>query len=182
MSRPSWDELYISMCYLIAAKSRDLTTHVGAVIVGSDHTVKSVGYNSFPRGIEFEGEIGEDGLPSRQSRLNNEKYDWMEHAESNAIFNAGRSGLPIIGSTLYTNINPCTSCSRAIIQSGIKRVVIHKEGQAAYVESRCGESIEWARAENSVHPMLAECGDIIVEYYSGELMKLNGLFSGKSFY
>jgi dCMP deaminase len=52
-----------------------------------------------------------------------EKYLWTEHAERNAIYNAVRRGVPLLGSTIYTTLFPCCECARAIVQSGIAYVV-----------------------------------------------------------
>src|SRR3989338_2955707 len=114
---PDWDQLFMTMAYLVATKSKDQSTHIGAVIIGPDREVRTTGYNSFPRGIN-------DNVPQRQERP--EKYFWFEHAERNAIFNAVRFGASLKGCTLYTNGIPCMDCARAIVQSGIKKVVVDK--------------------------------------------------------
>ena len=41
--RPEWDQLYITMCYLIGMRSLDGHTHVGSVIVDSDNVLVSTG-------------------------------------------------------------------------------------------------------------------------------------------
>ena len=69
MKRPNWDQLYITMCYLVGMRSLDKHTHVGAVITDSDNVLVSTGYNSLPRGIN----IDENSI-NRLSRENNEKY------------------------------------------------------------------------------------------------------------
>lgn len=45
------------------------------------------------------------------------------HAEQNAITQAARLGVSVDGATLYCTHQPCTICTRIIINSGIKRVV-----------------------------------------------------------
>ena len=107
MKRPDWDQLYITMCYLVGMRSRDGHTHVGSVIVDSDNVLVSTGYNSLPRGIEV------DQAKRRLSRENGEKYHWMEHAERNAIYNAARRGTVLRGCKLYVPWTPCTDCTRA---------------------------------------------------------------------
>ena len=39
------------MANLVAKKSKDQSTQIGAVIVGPDNEIRSTGYNSFPSGI-----------------------------------------------------------------------------------------------------------------------------------
>ena len=182
MNRPTWDQMYMTLCYLVAARSRDKSTHAGTVIVAPDMTIRSIGYNGFPRGIEYEGEIGEDGLPSRHSRINGEKYLWMEHSERNAIYNAGRNGVPLIGCTLYVNWVPCMGCARAIISAGIAEVVIHKQGQEAFLHSRGGtEDNVWADQWSHVLSALEEVRPIgiVVRWFDQPLARIEGYFSGK---
>jgi deoxycytidylate deaminase len=51
-----------------------------------------------------------------------QKYDWVEHAERNAIYNAARMGIPLKGCSAFITLAPCAACSRALIQSGIVEV------------------------------------------------------------
>ena len=65
MKKVSWDDYFMTMVYLAAMRSKDESTHIGAVIVGPDNEVRSTGYNSFPRGMN-------DDIKKRQKRP--EKY------------------------------------------------------------------------------------------------------------
>ena len=51
-----------------------------------------------------------------------QKYEWVEHAERNAIYNAARMGIPLKGCTAYITLAPCAACARALVQAGIKEV------------------------------------------------------------
>lgn len=178
MNRPTWDQMYMTMCYLVASRSRDLSTHAGVVIVAPDMTIRTVGYNSFPRGIDYEGEIGDDGLPSRHSRIDGEKYLWMEHSERNAIYNACRNGVSLIDCILYVNWLPCMDCARAIISTGIAEVVIHKQGQDAFIHSRGGSDDIWSDSHGVVWSALEE-GKVKVRWFEEPLATIEGFFSGK---
>lgn len=116
MCSKSWDQHFIDMAELISQKSKDRSTKVGAVIVGPDNEVRSTGYNGFPRSVN-------DLDESRHERPT--KYDYTEHAERNAIYNAARVGIPTKGCSLYLNWEPCpcSDCTRAVIQAGIVKVV-----------------------------------------------------------
>jgi dCMP deaminase len=94
---------------------KDLSTQVGAIALGPSWDVRAMGYNGQPRGCD----------DNRESRLERpEKYYWFEHAERNLIFNAARIGVPLEGCTLIVwPLYPCMDCARAIVQSGIVRVV-----------------------------------------------------------
>lgn len=114
MSQATWDEYFIRMAFLVASKSKDTSTKVGAVIVGPDHEVRSTGYNGFPRKVK-------DDVLERLERP--EKYLWVVHAEQNAIYNAARVGIATNGCTMYLNWEPCSICAGAIIQAGIIEIV-----------------------------------------------------------
>lgn len=115
MARPSWDDNFLAISHVVAKRSKDPSTQLGAVIVGPDHEIRSTGYNCFPRGID-------DNVRTRFERP--EKYKWIEHAERNAIYNAARMGTPLKGCTVFVAWIPCTDCARGIIQVGIVEVVV----------------------------------------------------------
>lgn len=110
-----WDGRFLRLAREIASWSKDQSTKVGAVIVGEDRTPGPYGYNGFPRTID-------DDRATRHARP--AKYRWTEHAERNAIYNAARVGVAVKGCTIYVTHMPCADCARAIIQVGIKRVVV----------------------------------------------------------
>lgn len=114
--RKSWDEYFMDLARLVATRSKDTSTKVGAVIVGPNREIRSTGYNGFPRQVN-------DDIPARHERPM--KYYYTVHSEQNAIFNACRAGTSVDGCTIYiAGRPPCSWCARAIIQSGIRRVVV----------------------------------------------------------
>ena len=120
---PSWDEYYLNICKAVAQRSKDPNTQVGCIIGGPAHEIRSTGYNSPPRGIR-------DDVPERLERPT--KYLWMEHAERNAIYNAARCGTPLEGCTIYIELMPCMDCARAIVQAGIREVVVSRDRMSQY--------------------------------------------------
>ena len=114
MKHSDWDNRWLDLCDLVAGWSKDRSSKFGCVIVNDRQSVLSLGWNGFPRGIN-------DEVEGRHERP--VKYLWTEHAERNAIYNAARNGIRLKDSTLYVTSTPCSDCARAIIQSGIKRVV-----------------------------------------------------------
>jgi len=127
----NWDEYFFNIADVVAQKSKDPSTKVGAVLVGSGNSVLGVGYNGFPRGVNdyfdkrYKGKI---------------KFLFTEHAERNCIYNAARNGIKLEGSKLYLNTKgyPCADCARAIIQCGINEVITHEgefEGKSNWKES-----------------------------------------------
>lgn len=126
-----WDARYLSLAAQVASWSKDTSTRVGCVIVGTAGQILSTGYNGLPRGVSDTSE--------RMARP--AKYSWTEHAERNAIYNAARSGLSLVGSTLYTPWHPCAECARGIIQSGIGTVVLG----SGVLDERWTNSVDIAR-------------------------------------
>jgi dCMP deaminase len=112
----SWEQYFLKMAYLVASKSKDPKTKIGAVLV-KDKRVISTGYNGLCKGVN-------DNIYSRWQRP--EKYKWISHAEENSILAAARYGIATDGTTLYTNATPCDGCCKSIIQAGISTVVVHK--------------------------------------------------------
>jgi len=110
-----WDNRYLAMAEFVASWSEDPRKQVGSVIV-RDNRVISVGYNGLPSGVS----CGEDNCRLHDRKV---KLEFIEHAERNAIYTASRMGHVVAGSTMYCNWYPCTDCARAIIQSGIIRLV-----------------------------------------------------------
>ena len=123
-----WDKRYLDLAYAVSKWSRDPSTQIGAVAVGSKGQVLSQGYNGFPRGIKDSKERYED----RET-----KYKLIVHAEQNLIYNATYNGVSLDGSTLYvTGLPVCSECAKGVIQVGIKRVVMpHLDDMKTWKES-----------------------------------------------
>lgn len=169
MKRPTWDQLYMTMCYLVGMRSRDEHTHVGSVVVDSDNVLVSTGYNSLSRGIEPDME------EKRLSREGGEKYFWIEHAERNAIYNAARRGTIMKGCRIYVPWLPCADCARAIIQCGISKVIVHRNGQDFYNEHTNGQ---WVDSQHRTMEMLKEAG-VDVYFISCDIVMPEIFMNGK---
>lgn len=111
----SWKEYFMSIALLSAQRSKDSNTQVGACIVNDENKIVSVGYNGMPTGCE------DSKMPwEREGAFLDTKYPFVCHAELNAILNCNTD---LHGCTLYVTLFPCNECAKAIIQSGIRRVV-----------------------------------------------------------
>ena len=112
----SWDEYFMGVAILASQRSKDPSTQVGACIIDADKRILSTGYNGFPQGCS------DDEFPwNRDESQGETKYQYVVHAELNAILNA--SGRNLHGATVFVGLFPCNECAKAIIQSGIKEVV-----------------------------------------------------------
>jgi dCMP deaminase len=109
-----WNQRWLSLAHEVASWSKD-KVKVGAVIADHNRNPRGFGYNGIPRGLD-------DNLPSRQTKPLKNWY-W-EHAERNVIYACSRNGISCDDCTMYVTHFPCTDCARAIIQSGIREVVV----------------------------------------------------------
>ena len=111
----SWDHYFMRIAEVVATRSKDPSTQVGAVLVRERH-ILATGYNGLPRGVN-------DSVPERWARPL--KYQWICHAEENCLVQCSYHGVAAQGGTLYvTPLLPCTRCAVAIVGSGIKEVVV----------------------------------------------------------
>lgn len=118
-----WDRHYMKEAYLSSELSKD-NIKVGSCIVSADNIIISKGYNGLPRYVR----------DTEQRYGSNERNLFIIHAEVNAIYNACRSSTNLLHSTIYITHPPCPSCSGAIIQSGISRVVIDESSHLMMME------------------------------------------------
>jgi len=126
MERITKKEYYLGIAKAVAQRSPCLSKNYGAIIVKNDSVI-STGYNGPARGIPH------CIICARKEANKTHKSDYDEscpavHAEENAIINAAREGISTVGSTLYlwgkVPSEPCYRCRRAIINAGIKEVII----------------------------------------------------------
>lgn len=115
----NWDEYFMAMAHLAAFRSKDPNTQVGACIVNPQKRVVGLGYNGFPMGCS-----DEEYSWSREGDFLETKYPYVVHAELNAILNSIQN---LQGCTLYVSLFPCNECAKAIIQSGIRKVVYESD-------------------------------------------------------
>lgn len=124
-----WDERFMEMADLVSswASCYKENRKIGAVIV-KNKRVMTTGYNGAPAGVKTCVERGEClrerlGIPSGTKH----EICYATHAEQNAIIQAAKLGVSIDGATLYCTHQPCTICTKMIINSGIRKV-IYREG------------------------------------------------------
>lgn len=113
MERISWDQYFMAQSHLLALRSTCSRLAVGATIV-RDKRIIAGGYNGSTSGSDHcieEGCYVVDGHCIRTI-----------HAEMNSILQCAKFGVETAGSEIYVTHFPCLNCSKAIIQSGIKRV------------------------------------------------------------
>lgn len=119
--RKDWDEYFMDFAILAAARSGCLSRQVGCVIV-KDNRVISTGYNAAPIGIQ---ECVNKGCCLRKNSASgtNLGYCYAVHAEQNAIAQCAKYGISCLGASLYVTTQPCATCAKLMINSGIKEVI-----------------------------------------------------------
>jgi len=120
-SQSELDSTYLEMAQIWAQLSKAVRRKVGCLIV-KDGAIISDGYNGTPSGFDNECEIRLDDHDPTALITKPE----VLHAETNAITKLAKSTQSSDGATLYVTISPCVDCTKLIIQSGIKRVVIEE--------------------------------------------------------
>ena len=151
IKKDSWDTYFHSICRAVASKSPCLSRKIGAILV-RDKSVVSTGYNGPSRGIPhcgYERFMKDNALMDEVADWVNEndkvqrfKTDCprkvlgyasgthmelcpAQHAEVNAISNAARLGVSVLGTTLYMNcIIPCKNCFGTLINAGVVEIVV----------------------------------------------------------
>ena len=126
VSRPSWDEYFMKLAWLVAERSTCVRHHVGAVIV-RDKRILTTGYNGAAANIKDCLELG--CLRNALNIPSGTRHEICRaiHAEQNAIIQAGTHGININGGTLYCTHSPCILCAKMIANAKIKRVVMSIE-------------------------------------------------------
>lgn len=109
-NRLSWNEMFIEIAKVVAKRSNDPHTKVGAVLV-KDSRILGIGYNGAPRDFTLNFNWNTP-----------EKYNYVIHAEMNAIANASAIGANVTGSDIYLTLSPCHECMKLLIQYQIRNV------------------------------------------------------------
>jgi len=133
-------DYYLGIAREVARKSTCFRRSIGAIIIRDDQII-STGYVGAPRKTKDSHEHG-FCLRDRLKIPHGQRYELCRsvHAEQNAIINAARAGVSLLGGDMYiygkiysedTLINafPCFICKKMIINAGLDQVICStKEG------------------------------------------------------
>jgi dCMP deaminase len=137
-----WDGRFLEMARVVSTWSKDPSSCVGAIVVDEHRSMVAEGYNGFVRGADDDLEF----LRDREY-----KYERTIHAEMNAIFAAGRTGVKLSGTTMYVfGLPVCHHCALGISQVGVRRVVVGF--------SRDKDLRQWADEWNVSRSIFTEAG------------------------
>ena len=120
--RPTWDEYFMKIAQDVATRATCVRRKVGAIIV-KDKRILTTGYNGAPAGISHC--TAETCLRTLHNVPSGEKHELCRglHAEQNAIIQAALHGVSIDNAGIYITNQPCSICTKMLINSGIKKIV-----------------------------------------------------------
>ena len=112
--RPTKNQNYMDMAEVIAERSHDAETKVGAVLINNaSGAILATGYNGFVRGAN------DSILPTARP----DKYEYILHAEQNLIANSARHGISMANCSLVCTLSPCKLCMRMLLNCGVTKVI-----------------------------------------------------------
>lgn len=124
MNRPSWEDYFLALAFLISSRSHDEETKHGCVITDYNHIILGTGYNGFVRGLD------DKKLPKKRP----DKYPWMIHSESNAIKNCKILPREAGGGIAYVTGYCCHKCFQELVQVGVDSIVMARRTSHGFSE------------------------------------------------
>lgn len=159
MTRPTFDEVAFQLTRTIAQRSTCPRLHTAAVIMTPDHRLVASGYNGSLPGLEhcehttpciwcndgyyYTG--AGTGIPCTHCYGTNHRVQCLlidnhcvrtVHAEANAIAQAAKYGPSIKDCEIWVLHQPCLTCTKLIVASGIVAIHYDHEYRADDEESR----------------------------------------------
>ncbi len=116
--RPNWDEYFLKLAMLASERATCPRMHCGCVLVKNKNVI-ATGYNGSIPGDEHCEEVGCLVVDNHCVRT--------VHAEMNALVQAAKYGHAVEGATAYVTNMPCTTCAKAFIAAGVKRIVVFSD-------------------------------------------------------
>lgn len=116
--RPNWDQYFLKLAMLASERATCPRMHCGCVLAKNKNVI-ATGYNGSIPGDEHCEDTGCLMVDNHCVRT--------VHAEMNALIQAARRGHATDGATAYVTNMPCTTCAKALITAGIKRVVVFSD-------------------------------------------------------
>jgi len=130
----------MSIAREVAQRATCMSMHFGCLIVKDDQII-STGYNGAPRKTKDCYELG-NCLRRKMNIPSGQQYELCRsvHAEQNAIINAARAGVSLLGGDIYlygervfegekTQVKsyPCFICKKMLLNAGIKKIIAYDD-------------------------------------------------------
>jgi len=133
-ARPSKDQYYLNIAKEVSQRGTCFRLRGGAIVVKDDQII-SAGYIGAPRGTKDCMERGYC-LRDRLKIPHGTQYEICRsvHCEANAIINAARAGVSVLGATMYiyeengktgekVDAMPCYMCKKMMINAGLNKAI-----------------------------------------------------------
>ncbi|MCP4129413.1 MAG: cytidine deaminase [bacterium] len=145
--RPSWDKYFMIIAADVATRSTCIRRNVGAVVV-KEKRILTTGYNGVPSGISHCTK--ETCLRSKFNVPSGERHELCRglHAEQNTVIQAALHGVGIKDAIIYITHQPCSICTKMLINSGIKKFIY----QSPYPDQLAAEMMDEAGIEQVILP------------------------------
>lgn len=106
----------LKQCYDYSKISNHPSTHNAAFILKNNKIILK-GANILPEGVK-----------AKKERFQGEnKHMYPNHAERDVLYKAAKKGIKTNNLTMVMPWLPCIACANAIISSGIKTLIVHKQ-------------------------------------------------------
>jgi len=112
----------MELAELVATRSTCLRRQVGAVLVRDKH-ILTTGFNGAPAGMAHCLDIGCIRDEMKIASGTRQEICRAVHAEQNAIIQCALHGVSSQNSVIYVTHQPCTICTKILINAGVKRIV-----------------------------------------------------------
>lgn len=120
-TRPDWNTYFMEIAQIVASRATCIRRSVGAVII-REKQILTTGYNGAPKHLPHCTE--KTCLRNTQNIESGTMHELCRgvHAEQNAIIQAAYHGIAIDNAQMYVTTQPCSICTKMIINAGIREV------------------------------------------------------------
>ena len=154
--RPAKENYYLNIARVVSQRSTCLKVLIGAIIVKEDQII-AAGYVGAPR--HTRSSLDHGFCLRRKLRIpSGTQYELCRsvHAEQNAIINAARAGVSLLGGDMYIFGEdresgnsifafPCFICKKMIVNAGLSRAVVSQPGKPGEVRPQIFQVGDWVR-------------------------------------
>lgn len=154
MNRPSWNEYFLALAFIVSSRSKDEETKHGCIITDKNNVILGTGYNGPIKNID------DSLIPKKRPN----KYPYFLHSESNAIFNCKTFPKDCGGGRAYVTGKCCLNCFQSLIQIGVDEF---------YMAKRQGTKLENEKTDK-IFDFIVKNTNIKVEYLE---VKFDWLFN-----
>jgi dCMP deaminase len=153
IERPEKNKYYLNIAQVVSKRSTCLKVLIGAIIVKEDQII-ATGYVGAPRHTRSSLDHG-FCLRKKLHIPSGTQYELCRsvHAEQNAMINAARAGVSLLGGDMYIFGEereggktifafPCFICKKMIINAGLQRVIVSLPETGCF---KIFQSEDWVR-------------------------------------